>query len=70
VTEQDHPGEVVRALVEAQEWEELEKEGWEAPEQVQAPEENVSALNVGLCFLMRSEFPVLIRPVQNVVQRW
>jgi len=61
---------VVQEQAEVPEWVDLVREGWVAPEQVQALEGNASARNAGLLFLMRPEFPVTIRTVPNVVRRW
>ncbi len=70
MTEQVHPGRVVQALAEVLEWVDLGREEWVAPEQVQAQQGSVFVQNAERLFLMRSEFPAPIRPVQNVVQRW
>jgi hypothetical protein len=55
VTEQVPPGGVVRERGEVQEWVGQEGVEWVAPEQVQAPAENVCVQNVERLFLMKSE---------------
>jgi hypothetical protein len=69
-TEKVPPEAVVQEQAEVPEWVDLVREGWVAPEQVQALEGSASARNAGLLFLMRPESPVTTKAVQNVAQRW
>jgi len=55
VTELGHPGVVVREQAEVLEWVDREGEGWMAPEQVQALEENVCVQNAERLLLMKQE---------------
>lgn len=68
--EKDHLGEAFLVLVKAQERVGQEREVWVAPRQVQSLVENASASNVELFFLMKQEYPVILRNVPNVVRQW
>jgi hypothetical protein len=68
--EQVHRGEVVLVLVEVLDGVDLGWEEWVAPEQVQDPVENASALNAVWQFPMKPEFPVSTRSAQNAGQKW
>ncbi|MDI7260989.1 MAG: hypothetical protein QME90_13855 [Thermodesulfobacteriota bacterium] len=58
--EQVHPGEVAREQEEVQEWVDLVREEWVAPEQVQVRLENVCVQNAERLPLMKSEHPVTL----------
>ena len=60
MTELVHPGGVVQEQGEAQEWVDLVREEWVAPEQVQALEENACVQNAERLLLMKSEHPVTL----------
>jgi len=68
--EQVHPEVVVKEQAEVLEWVDQEGEERVAPEQVQAQQGSVPVPNAELLHLMRLEYPALLRPVQNVEQKW
>ncbi len=68
--EQVHPEVVVKEQAEVLEWVDQEGEERVAPEQVQAQQGSVPVPNAELLRLMRLEYPALLRPVQNVEQKW
>ena len=55
MTELVHPGGVVQEQEGVAEWVDREGEGWMAPEQVQALEENVCVQNAKRLLLMKQE---------------
>jgi hypothetical protein len=67
---QVHPEVVVREQAEVPEWVDHEGEERVAPEQVQAQQGSAPVPNAELLRLMRLEYPALLRPVQNVEQKW
>ena len=68
--EQGLPEVAVREQAEVPEWVDHEGEGWVAREQVQAQQGSAPVPNAELLRLMRLEYPALLRPVQNVEQKW
>ena len=70
MTEQAHLGGAALAPEEVSEWVGQEGGEWMAPEQVLAPEENVSALNAAMSFATKPESPAPTRSVQNAASRW
>jgi hypothetical protein len=60
VTELARPEALVQEQGGVAEWVDREGEGWMAPEQVQALEENVCVQNAKRLLLMKSEHPVTL----------
>jgi hypothetical protein len=68
--ERVHLGVAALEAAEVQEWVDLVREEWAAPEPVQVRLENVCVQNAERLLLMKSECPATIGSAPNVEKRW